>query len=305
MNRFKRLIKENLVPFVIFVILLSSCCGAWFFFHPSSPYHERIRFVVSYDAVGTLSPGNRVEVRGISCGQIIKVELTEDAVYVTAEVLATTRIPKNSEFRLITAGLMGEREMCVLTGDSHELVQDGDTLIGKFDAGMNGMGKKLANIMGDMNEIKDSLRAVMDSLAKGKAGMQMQRVSRKVNQVVRLTKVNVNGWKSDVDNLLDKCDLSLGSAKQTLDALADRGASKIQEIEKLLDRTQQLLGKVNELKTQSNGIVQKLTEGKSSAGLILAPDSDFNQELDHLLLDVDSLLQDIKKNGLDINIDIF
>ena len=305
MNRFARLVKENLVPFIIFLILLSSCCGAWFFLHPSSPYHERTRFVVSYDAVGTLSPGNRVEVRGISRGQILKVELTDDAVYVTAEVLATTKIPRNSEFRLINSGLMGEREMCILTGDSPDLVRDGDTLVGKYDEGMSGVGKKLVVIMGDMKEIKDSVRAVVDSIEKGESGKQLQRVTKKVKQVVQLTKVNVRSWKTDVDALLDECDRSLGNAKQALDVIADRGATKIHEIDSLMDRTQQLLKKVIELKGQTEGIVKKLTEKDNTASLFLAPDSDFNRELDRLVSDVDSLLQDIKKNGLDINIDIF
>lgn len=305
MNRFTRLVKENLVPFIIFLILLSSCCGAWFFLHPSSPYHERTRFVVSYDAVGTLSPGNRVEVRGISRGRILKVELTDDAVYVTAEVLATTKIPRNSEFRLINSGLMGEREMCVLTGDSPDLVRDGDTLVGKYDEGMSGVGKKLVVIMGDMKEIKDSVRAVVDSIEKGESGKQLQRVTKKVKQVVQLTKVNVRSWKTDVDALLDECDRSLGNAKQALDVIADRGATKIHEIDSLMDRTQQLLKKVIELKGQTEGIVEKLTGKDNTASLFLAPDSDFNRELDRLVSDVDSLLQDIKKNGLDINIDIF
>jgi phospholipid/cholesterol/gamma-HCH transport system substrate-binding protein len=200
---------------------------------------------------------------------------------------------------------MGEREMCVLTGDGKDLVQNGDTLVGKYDEGMSGVGKKLVAIMDDANEIKDSVRSVIDSIDSGKAGMQLKRVVKKAGHVVRLTKVNVNNWKSDVDALLDDCDRSLGNAKQALDALADQGASKIHEINGLLDRTQQLLKEVNKLKGQSEGIVRKLTEKDNTASLFLASDSGFNQELDHLLLNVDSLLQDIKKNGLNINIDIF
>ena len=167
MNRVTRRIKENLFPFIVFAIIVASCSAAWFFFHPSSPFHERYTFVVSYDAIGTLSPGNLVKVRGIPCGQITKVQLTDDAVFVTVEVLAETIIPKNSEFRLITAGLMGEREMCVLTGDSKELVHQGDTLIGHFDQGMSGFGKKVGAIMADLAELKDSARSVMDSLSNG------------------------------------------------------------------------------------------------------------------------------------------
>ena len=305
MNRISRRIKENLFPFIVFVIIVTSCSAAWFFLHPSSPYHKRISFVVSFDTVGTLSPGNRVVVRGIPRGQITKVELTDDAVYVMVEVLAETRIPNNSEFRLITAGLMGEREMCILTGDSKELVKEGDTLIGRFDAGMSGIGKKLGTILGDMGEIKDSLHVVMDSLSDGQAGEQLDRVSKKAKNVVRKTKVNVNSWKSDVDALLDECDRSLSNAQAALEAIAKRGAVKVHDVGNLVERTRLLLEKVKALKDQTNGVLEKLLKADNNAGLILDQTSDVNKGLDKLLQDVDALLKDIKKRGLDINVDIF
>ena len=305
MNKFSRLIKENLVPFIVFVAIVASCSAAWFFLHPSSPYHDRFSFVVSYDAVGTLSPGNLVKVRGIPCGQITKVELTEDAVYVTLEVLAETIIPKNSEFRLITSGLMGEREVCVLTGDSQELVHQGDTLIGRFDEGMAGFGKKIGAIMADLGELKDSVRSVVDSLSDGQAGAQLDRVSKKAKTVVRKTKVNVNSWKAQVDSLLDECDHSLENAQVALEAIAERGAVKVHDIGSLVDRTRKLLETVKAYKEQISSIMGKLTQDDNSAGLIVGKESQFNKGLDKLLLDVEALLEDIKKSGLDINVDIF
>lgn len=305
MNKFSRLIKENLLPFVVFVILVTSCSAAWFFFHPSSPYHERFSFVVSFDAVGTLSPGNLVKVRGIKRGEITKVELTDDAVYVTVRVLAETKVPRNSEFRLITAGLMGEREICILTGDSKELVHEGDTLIGRFDQGMAGFGKKVGAILADLGELRDSASSVMDSLSHGQAGAQLDRVSRKASTVVRRTKVNVNGWKAEVESLLDKCDRSLSNAQEALEAIAQRGATKVHELDSLVGRIRTLLETVKKLKDQSNTILGKLVEGDNTAGLIVDQSSPFNKELDKLLNDVDALLSDIKKNGLDINVDIF
>lgn len=305
MNKFSRLIKENLLPFVVFVILVTSCSAAWFFFHPSSPYHERFSFVVSFDAVGTLSPGNLVKVRGIKRGEITKVELTDEAVYVTVRVLAETRVPRNSEFRLITAGLMGEREICILTGDSKELVHEGDTLIGRFDQGMAGFGKKVGAILADLGELRDSARSVMDSLSDGQAGAQLDRVSKKANTVVRKTKVNVNAWKAEVDALLDKCDRSLGNAQEVLESIANTGESKIKELNALMARTRELLETVKKLKDQSNTILGKLLEGDNTAGLVIDQASPLNTGLDRLLKDVDALLSDIKKNGLDINVDIF
>ena len=305
MNRFTRLIKENLLPFVVFVIIVVLCCGAWFFFHPSSPYHERYVFVVSFQKVGTLSPGNAVSIRGIKCGQITKVELTDDAVYVTAEVLATSQIPDNSEFRLINSGLMGEREMNVLSGDSPRLISNGDTLFGVFDEGMTGVGQKLTAILDGAGEIRDTLSALMDSISEGAAGKKIDRVSHKADRLVKLTKGNVREWKSEVQSLLDKCDRSLESAQAALDGVSSRAGSKLAEVDNLVDRTRELLSRVGVLKDQSEKIMQKLAKGDNSAGLLLQQDSPINKALDKLLLDVDSLLNDIKKNGLDINIDIF
>jgi phospholipid/cholesterol/gamma-HCH transport system substrate-binding protein len=305
MNKFSRLIKENLLPFVVFVILVASCSAAWFFFHPASPYHERFSFVVSFDAVGTLSPGNLVKVRGIKRGEITKVELTDEAVYVTVRVLAETKVPRNSEFRLITAGLMGEREICILTGDSQELVHEGDTLIGRFDQGMAGFGKKVGAILADLGELRDSARSVMDSLSNGQAGAQLDRVSKKANTVVRKTKVNVNAWKAEVDALLDKCDHSLENAQGALESIANTGESKIKELNALIARTRELLETVKKLKDQSNTVLAKLLEEDNTAGLVIDQASPLNKGLDKLLKDVDALLSDIKKNGLDINVDIF
>ena len=305
MNRVVKRIKENLLPFIVFVILVASCSAAWFFFHPSSPYHERFSFVISFDAVGTLSPGNLVKVRGIKRGEITKVELTDEAVYVTVRVLAETKVPRNSEFRLITAGLMGEREVCILTGDSKELVHEGDTLIVRFDQGMAGFGKKIGAIMADLGELRDSARSVMDSLANGQTGMQLDRVSKKANTVVRKTKVNANAWKAEVDALLDKCDHSLERAQEILETIANTGEARIKDLTALMARTRELLESVKKLKDQTNTVLGKLLEGDNTAGLVIDQASPLNTELDKLLKDVDALLSDIKKNGLDINVDIF
>ena len=155
----KKTIQNNLFPFIVFMILVAGCCFAWYFFHPSSPYHARYRFVVSYQTIGTLSPGNRVIVRGIERGKILAVELTDDAVFVTVEVLAEAKISRHSQFRLINAGLMGEREMCVLTAEDQDWIADGDTVYGSFDDGLSGLGDVLSKAIADLDEMKGTLTA--------------------------------------------------------------------------------------------------------------------------------------------------
>jgi len=305
MNRFVRLVRENIIPSIVFVILVLACAGAWYYYHPSSPYHARYSFVVSYDAIGTLSPGNPVKVRGISAGEITKVELTEDAVYVTARVYATTRIPVNSEFRLINSGLMGEREMCVLTGDADELIHGGDTLKGHYDEGTSGVGLKLVAMLDDIGEIKDTLVAFVDSLMTGDLNKRTIRVIKKGKGVVSVAKSDVESWKADVSRLFKKLEGDLGSARNMLDGIEDKGGSLMDNTKVLLTRVEELMLKLNEMKGKAEFLLNKLAQDDNSAGLLLANEGEFNNSIEQLTIDIDALLSDIKKNGVKLNVDIF
>lgn len=305
MNRFVKLVRENIIPSIVFVILVLSCGGAWYFYHPASPYHARYSFVVRYDAIGTLSPGNRVEVRGISAGEITKVELTEDAVFVTARVYASTKIPVNSEFRLINSGLMGEREMCVLTGDAPDLIHDGDTLNGHYDEGTSGVGLKLYGILLDVDEIKDSLKVFVDSLQNGDIGRRFDRVVKKGKNAINLAQDDVESWKGEALGLIDKLDGDLGQLKSSLDGVVSRGGSKIDQAKELFDRVDGLLLELKTLRDKSAGLLMKLSSEDNTAGLVLSGKGEFSRSIEKLTTDVDALVADIKKSGIKLNVDIF
>ena len=260
MNRFVRLVKENVLPSIIFVVLAVSCVCAWYFLHPSSPYHPRYSFVVSYQEVGTLSPGNPVEVRGIKVGHITKVQLTEDAVYVTATVYASTRIPVNSQFRLINSGLMGEREMCGLTGDSDKLISQGDTLIGLYDAGTSGVFKSLEAAFNDLLEIKDTLNALLDSVTVGSTGAQIGRIADKGEKIVKRSRRDVKSWIGEAENTLDELDKSLTLVKLTLGDAGSRAGEKIDEVKPLLERVEKCLSQVKTLKGEAGEVLSKVSD---------------------------------------------
>ncbi|MCQ2098327.1 MAG: MlaD family protein [Fibrobacter sp.] len=305
MNKFIRLVRENLLPSIAFAILAVSCGSAWYFLHPSSPYHPRYSFVVSYQEVGTLSPGNPVEIRGIKAGEITKVQLTEDAVYVTARVYSSFKIPVNSEFRLINSGLMGEREMCVLTGDSDKLVADGDTLQGKYDAGTSGVFKSLEAAFNDLFEIKDSLNALIDSVTVGSTGKQIVRIVDKGKKIIQVSKSDFKSWIGDVENLFGELDRSLTQVKATLDDVASRAGTKVDEVKPLLERVDKTLGQVKDMKGQAEGLLAKVSDENGSVGAVLDENGQFGKDVDRTLKDVDALISDIKKSGLKMNVDIF
>lgn len=305
MNRFVRLVKENVIPSIIFSILVVSCAGAWYLLHPASPHHDRYSFVVAYDAIGTLSPGNPVEVRGIKVGEITKVELTEDAVYVTARVLSTTRIPDNSEYRLINSGLMGEREMCILTGDSPDMIHDGDTLKGHYDEGTSGVVKSLLAAVDDLEDVMDTLNSFIDTLTVGSTGQRIKRIITKGKKLVKVSKADVKSWLGEAETVIDDLTGALEKTKSTLNDAVAKGEAKVDDVKVLMDRADALLKQLDGMKGQSEKLLSQLSEQNNSAGLILAENGEFVKKIDKLARSADALIVDIKKHGLKLNVDIF
>lgn len=303
MNRFIRLVKENVIPSIIFTIIVVSCVTAWYTLHPASPYHSRYSFVVAYDAIGTLSPGNRVEVRGISKGEITKVELTEDAVYVTARVLADTKIPVNSEFRLINSGLMGEREMCVLTGDSPIMVNDGDTLSGHYDEGTSGVVKSLLAALDDLDEVLDTLYAFADSVTEGSTGKRIQRIIKKGDRLIKVGKADIKSWIGEASQLFDQLGGALDKFKPMLNSAVEQGKLRVDDAQGLISRAEVLLKRLDGLKDQSKNLFDDLSKQDNTAALILADESKFLKEVDKIILDASNLVADVKKQGIRVNID--
>ena len=304
MNNVAYKIRRNIIPLCIAIVLLVGICGAWFLYHPSSPYHKRMVFVVSFEKIGTLMPGNRVAVRGISCGQVLKVELAEDAVYVTAEVLASTKIPRNSQFRLITAGLMGERELNVLSGDGKEYVADGDTVKGFYEEGASGITKGLREILADIRELRVELEKT-DSTVIQPMDEQIMRVGRKANRLASTVASRIKGWRSSFDSLMGDCSDILTKVKTDLDEVATKGDDMAEKAKQMLPRVKNLIEKTKSLQGAADELAKKIEADDNSVGLFLAEKGRLSQELDRTAADIDALIEDLKKLGLKLNVDIF
>lgn len=305
MNQFTKTIKNNLFPFIVLMILVVGCGMAWYLFHPSSPYHKRYSFVVSYQEIGTLSPGNRVVVRGIAKGQILKVELTDDAVFVKVEVLADTKISRHSEFRLINAGLMGEREMNILTAEDDDWIVDGDTVYGAYDDGIAGVGVVFLNAVADLDTMQQQIVALKDSLTVGSSGKKIERIVKKGKRLVNAGTALVNDTRDEALAVLDKAEGTLQKIRTEIDDASNHGAATVEKGSALLNRIDELLNQVKDIKADVDALAARLDAKDNTVGLVNSGKGKLVNELDKLAKDIDSLTKDIKKNGLKLNIDIF
>ena len=305
MNSLLFKIKKNILASIVFLVIVVSCGVSLYVYHPSSPYHKRYSFVVRFETIGTLSPGNLVRVRGIAKGEIISVKLADDAVYVTARVLADTKIPVNSEFRLVTAGLMGEREMSVLTGNSSKMIADGDTVNGLFDEGTSGITKNLSVIFKDLDEVKKTVVFFADSMTEGDMGKRMDRVVNKAQKLVRVTKADVRKWKKSVDGLLDDFHGVAENLEAALKQASERGQESADKAEEVISHVRKVMDRAQALKDSSEALVAKFDESEGTVKMFKDESSSLNRDFDTLAKDFNDMIAEVKKSGLKLNVDIF
>jgi phospholipid/cholesterol/gamma-HCH transport system substrate-binding protein len=200
---------------------------------------------------------------------------------------------------------MGERELSVLTGDSKDLVADGDTVHGYYEEGANAIGRNIAFILSELDSIATQIGALKDSVTKGTAGKRLDRVLKKADNLVGTSQESVQEWVGEAKDLLSKAEGTLDKAKSSLGNVPERAEGTVQKVENLVAHVDTLLTQVRGLKTELETIQAKISQDDNTMGLILSKKGDIIKELDRIGADIDGLIADVKKQGLRLNMDIF
>ena len=238
-------------------------------------------------------------------GKILSVELTDDAVFVGVELFADAKISKHSEFRLINAGLMGEREMCILTAEDSVWVAEGDTVVGTYDDGIAGVGMSLITALADLDTMKQMVVAFKDSLTIGSSGQRMERIVKKGKRLVNAGTTLVGELHDQANAVIDRGESTLQKVRSALEDVSGKGAGSADKVGALLDRTDALLGHLKEVKVEVDSVVAKFDATDNTVGLVASSRGKLIGELDRITVDIDHLISDIKKSGLKLNVDIF
>ncbi|MDR1760597.1 MAG: MlaD family protein [Fibrobacter sp.] len=280
--------------FVLLVILVL-IGWIWFTFHPLSPKHKRSVYYIKYGHVGLLSAGNRVLVNGLPFGKVVKTELHDDYVLVTVSVYSSTPIPKNSAFLLINSGLMGEREVSVMPSESGEMLASGDTVTGSYEPGLNVLMAELKGLFSQLDTIFVSLETGAEDLF-GKDGEKIENLVRKGKKITTASQPALSEWKTQVLHLLDSGNAVIAKTETLLDNSFEKSKPVPESILALQNGLSELGSAADSLKFLWN----RLRESPAAEEL---PKITAQSKI--LFKNIDSLLQDIRKNGIRLNVDIF
>lgn len=298
--------RKNNITVGFFVILsLFILLFGVYYLKETVPGQKTDSYKVLFNQVSTLQEGDPVKVNGVKLGKVDKIELEGSRVRVSLKLDRGIKLPKNSEVRIQNIGLMGERQVGILMGDSKENYVTGAELEGRLDAGIAEAMGVGGEVFVESQEIVRSLKAVMDStVAKPEFVASFNRVVKQTDELSR----RLNQFLSEVDPKVKRSLNNLEDASSRVHILLKDQEIPIKNIvqngEEVTSKLRAVVEKADHVADEMTRLIAKVNSDKSTLGAMMS-DTAFYFQLKSTVNSADSLFRHINKKGLDVNINLF
>ncbi len=293
-----------IVGLVIVVALIILVFGM-FFLNDKDPRETYLTYYLRFSQVSTLAQDDPVKVNGVKLGKVNSIVLHKNGVLVQISLRNDVKIPIDSEIRVQNIGLLGERQIGMLLGDSSRMFSVSDTIIGQFDAG-------IAEVMGMAGEVLDSAKIIMN-IAHNllDSTIATQDFRDRFHRIL----AKAEGLEDQASGLIQRADpalqgslAGLSDATKKLNAILDENRNPLKN---LVADANGLLGQTNALVIGADTAVKRVLvlteklESKNNTLGILLNDRKLHDDLSTTIHSADSLFRLIIRDGLDVNIDFF
>jgi phospholipid/cholesterol/gamma-HCH transport system substrate-binding protein len=297
--------KNNIVVGLFVTLALFVLLFGIYFLEETSPGQKSDVYKVRFDQVSTLQDGDPVKVNGVKAGKVQGVELRGRRVLVTLKLNRGVRLPKDSRVRIQNIGLMGERQVGIMLGESEGYFAPGEEMEGELDAGIAEAMGTAGEVFKEAETLVHNLRAVIDSTV-GKPEFASS-FNQAVRQTADLTR-KLNRFLDDIDPKVKQSLNNLEAAGSQVRILVRDQDAPVREMvrngREVSSQLKDVVKKADQTADEVNKLLAKLNSDQSSLGAMLN-DTAFYGELRSTLNSADSLFRQIKKKGLDVNLDLF
>jgi phospholipid/cholesterol/gamma-HCH transport system substrate-binding protein len=291
----------GLVIVIAIVILIFGI----FFLNDKDPRETFVHYHLKFSQVSTLTQDAPVKVNGVKLGKVEHIALHKNGVLVRVSLRNDVKIPKDSDIRVQNIGLLGERQVGMLLGESKEMFTEGDTIAGNFDAG-------IAEVMGMAGEVLDSAKILMNiahlmldsTIASKEFKDRLFRILAKAEEL----EDQAGDLILRADPALQGSLASLAKATRKVNEILDENKEPLKNLvadaSGLVDRTEGLVSGADTAVKRVLNLTGKLESKNNTLGLLMN-DRKLHDDLTETIHSADSLFRLIIKDGLDVKISFF
>ncbi len=258
-------------------------------------FSRNVDYFAAYDQVSGMQDASPVVMRGVKVGTVTEIifdSTQSEKVVLRLTIKRQFDIPKDSEARMISTGLMGGKGVEIVVGTSTEVLEKGDTLrasvVPDMMASIDPIIQQVTRLADELTATLGALRGVVDSNAENIEGVtsHLNSISGNLDQILTSEK---EGLRQAVQGI-SEFSVALGENAGRIDSLManmNNFSTKLADAQVVenLDRTLQEL----------SGLLTEIREGDGTVGKLLG-DQELYAQLTQASENLALLLADLKEH---------
>jgi len=313
-------IRKEIKVGILFVIAVAILIWGLMYLKGLELFKKHQTFIAVYDHVNGLVAANTVSIKGMKVGQVKKLYFhpkNPKKIVVELYIDGDYPIPKNSSARIFSSDLLGSREVEIMLGDTNVLAKTGDTLKSLTEATLGEevnrqllpLKKKAENLISSIDTVATIVQQVLNKNTRENLVKAIEHVKEALENLAHTT-YNIDTLVSSQRNHLAGIITNVESISLNLRHNNDKITNIISNLSDISDslakaRIPYTLSQVNTAIESLNQILQKISQGKGTIGLLLN-DENLYREVQKAARDLNLLLEDIKANPKKyVNVSVF
>ncbi len=302
--------KKNNLEFTvggfIFIALFILIAGV-LWLKSSTLTRSMVEYSVLFSNIGSLQPGDPVQVNGVRKGVVGSVALTGAEVTVVIKVDKKVNLTDSSTITVQNIGLMGERTVGIQLSPKGKTIPPSSKhnityIRGHFDTGIAEAMGMIGSVLGDARALLANISTIVDgTIGDSVFQASFKRIMGRLDTVTRLADVlvkdnrgRINQSLTNVKILTTNMNSLLDSNRAQINTIVSNGAA-------LSARALAVVGTVDTITTSLQVMVKKVEHGEGSLGELMADDQ-FYKDLKKSIGDLDTLVTNVQQDGLKLRI---
>ncbi len=299
---FKRI---NLVVGLFVVAAFGILLVGVYFLKETVPGQRTQTLPVLFEQVSTLQTGDPVKVNGVRMGRVSAIRLLDRMVLAELRLEQGVAIPIDSDVRIQNIGLMGERQVGIHMGKSDRSATSQDTLRGRLDAGIAEALGVAGNVFVEAEDLVASLRSVVDStVGRPEFSQAFNDLMAETRQLSRELDGFMSGVKPKVERSLDNVEVASLQVRRLMEEQNEPLRRIMLNSEEVSEKLKEVVHRGDNVAMELERLLRTVNSDSSTLGALIH-DGAFYSELRSTLNSADSLFEQIRKKGLNVNLDLF
>jgi phospholipid/cholesterol/gamma-HCH transport system substrate-binding protein len=231
---------------------------------------------VTFDSAAGLDKRAAVKMAGVPVGYVKDIRLSRRQAEVLMTIYPDVEIPKDSRATFSALGLLGEKYIEILPGESAANCRPGDFLPGLPSTSFDQVGGLFLSLSDQIKEAGQALREIMGPETKTSLNQALEGLASLSSELKDFIGKNqgdirqtVRGAGRTFENLDKSVDEVSTAANDALKALKDIAAENRENVKLNLEKIKELIGEIEESLKLLNSSLEKINRGEGTLGRLI------------------------------------